>query len=1000
MKNKVLLVCLFAFMCLSGNAASVENSNLLPNSDFEQDKDTNGIPDGWIFIPRGSTEISIDSTRAHRGTKSIKIAHDKTNTYTRLTTAHGISLIPQTDYVFQGWVKIDWDTPLKANGPESHFVQLVISGLNGKTVGCCKILRGTMGEWHFISIRFNSRNNKKVFPMAYLHKVSGVVWFDDFELFKGKKGHIKKDTATKLSQKQNFPRIWFTPQTIIKQKRFYVFKNNVSRLSVQYYGTLKKGEKLELVIDAPPGVYIIADFLNAISPTGEKVSKRGRPFTRYTLPVPSTFVIPKISDRACHTLLIKTTEAFKRGAKLYYRLKKKEELSEEKEIPLLAIDWPNKPMHNPKNFKVKTIYAFPLRACPKASAFTTFFKKLAGTYLKAGINGSSVFSTTDERIIWLRQKGWSFGAISGFGPGDKLKGMRSAIDKDGKNFSRNIICPTWFLENKGPAKVSMRYTRYNMLFAGSVGKDIFDWQLFDYEPHSEGWTKCVCPLCLQAFSKKLGVDISTLNPEKIKTELQKKWKEFRVEQNVMIVAEFEKATKEQLNKSQKFSINANPSTFWPPAVMDPYVDFHSPMIYYYHPAAYFDVIRSETKRFKKPMIPTLHITQAGINQWVTPKELKLELLSTATAGGKGIFLWMGTHSLGALALVKIREALDIIAQLEPYLDKGIRQKEILSIVSKDGNRLYNYDVHRLGDSYLISMFNFNDQKEIFLNVRLRKDLTGEYSLLDPLDNIQLCLRKNKRDWNENDLKRGFSVSVPAYEARFIVLKPFSKSDRNDMTLLAPASVSKKKGTEAYNVIKAAQALVAPTLDGNIQETLWKNSNKIGAFTVIDDIASEQTEAFCAYDADNLYFAIRCHESKINDLKTTVTKKDGRLWDDDCVELFIQSDNPDIYYQIIVNSNGVVFDKIGYMTNGTDNPDWNSGVVVGTSVHKDKRVWEVELAVPRAALKLDTATKINFNICRERKKFGTNGKIEENSSWIPSFGNFSLPRFGKLILQKK
>jgi hypothetical protein len=282
---------------------------------------------------------------------------------------------------------------------------------------------------------------------------------------------------------------------------------------------------------------------------------------------------------------------------------------------------------------------------------------------------------------------------------------------------------------------------------------------------------------------------------------------------------------------------------------------------------------------------------------------------------------------------------------------------------------------------------------------LTGSLAGEYELIEPLSNTQLLSgERSGRIWAERDLKRGFSISVPPYEGRFLVLTPKSSgNETNNKTLLTPPSVSNQKKPDY--TLKAAKISSPPIINGNIEEDTWRKEGKAGGFIARDRAATEQTEVFCSYDMDNLYLAVRCHESAIDSVKATCAKNSGSVWEDDCTEFFLQGNDPDIFYQIAVNPAGIINEKAGRMSNESGDY-WASGAFAAAAVHRDRKCWEAEIRLPRQALKLDKlkpGAQIKFNVGRERKEYRS--KAEENSSWVPCFGAFLPPKFGEIILEE-
>ena len=78
------------------------------------------------------------------------------------------------------------------------------------------------------------------------------------------------------------------------------------------------------------------------------------------------------------------------------------------------------------------------------------------------------------------------------------------------------------------------------------------------------------------------------------------------------------------------------------------------------------------------------------------------------------------------------------------------------------------------------------------------------------------------------------------------------------------------------------------VDGVLDEACW------GEAQLVDDFwkaefqeripASQKTEVRIMYDSRNLYFGITCWDSWMDRIRATLTKRDKRIWEDDCIEI--------------------------------------------------------------------------------------------------------------------
>ena len=75
----------------------------------------------------------------------------------------------------------------------------------------------------------------------------------------------------------------------------------------------------------------------------------------------------------------------------------------------------------------------------------------------------------------------------------------------------------------------------------------------------------------------------------------------------------------------------------------------------------------------------------------------------------------------------------------------------------------------------------------------------------------------------------------------------------------------------------------PVIDGVLDDPAWATALKYDGFkTLKPDYgkdASQKTEAYIAYDAENFYFAFRCYDSEPSKIKSSVCKRDNVFQDD-------------------------------------------------------------------------------------------------------------------------
>jgi len=188
----------------------------------------------------------------------------------------------------------------------------------------------------------------------------------------------------------------------------------------------------------------------------------------------------------------------------------------------------------------------------------------------------------------------------------------------------------------------------------------------------------------------------------------------------------------------------------------------------------------------------------------------------------------------------------------------------------------------------------------------------------------------------------------------------------------------------------AKAKSPITVDGTLDESAWAEAQEVTGFVLLDgsNVASQQTAVRVLYDSQNLYVAMTCFESQMEDVQANIVKRDGSLWADDCVEVFIApSEKPIPYYHFIVNSAGVRFDEVIWTQRMDQDSGWDAVWEAQASRGNDSFI--VEMAVPFESLgsavpKPGTVWRINF--CRGRQV-----EPKEFSCWSCTFGGFHNPQ---------
>ncbi len=156
------------------------------------------------------------------------------------------------------------------------------------------------------------------------------------------------------------------------------------------------------------------------------------------------------------------------------------------------------------------------------------------------------------------------------------------------------------------------------------------------------------------------------------------------------------------------------------------------------------------------------------------------------------------------------------------------------------------------------------------------------------------------------------------------------------------------------------------------------------------VVSEAAQARVLRDAETLYVLFEFAAKDMAKRDSEITARDGRVWDNDCFELFIQPDlTQELYYHFVGNSSGGLYDSCHRQ--GERDDSWNAAWTA--QIDKGDGQWTALVTVPFA--ELGTAAPAGdalwgFNPCRE------NPHGEDVLSWTALRSFHDPARFGKLL----
>ena len=183
-------------------------------------------------------------------------------------------------------------------------------------------------------------------------------------------------------------------------------------------------------------------------------------------------------------------------------------------------------------------------------------------------------------------------------------------------------------------------------------------------------------------------------------------------------------------------------------------------------------------------------------------------------------------------------------------------------------------------------------------------------------------------------------------------------------LLAPFSARADQDAvhSAVPVVQAVRAVSAVTIDGRLDDEVWRVAPKSDRFTQTDPEegkpASERTELQVAYDAGAIYVAARLHDTEASRISRQLSRRDEQA-EADWFSVYLDPHHDHLTGALFrVSAAGVQGDAIIHNDTGIDE-SWDA--VWTSAVSVDETGWTVELRIPLSQLRFPAAGTHTFGI---------------------------------------
>lgn len=146
----------------------------------------------------------------------------------------------------------------------------------------------------------------------------------------------------------------------------------------------------------------------------------------------------------------------------------------------------------------------------------------------------------------------------------------------------------------------------------------------------------------------------------------------------------------------------------------------------------------------------------------------------------------------------------------------------------------------------------------------------------------------------------------------------------------------------------------PIIDGDLSDAVWQQAARIDNFRqtqpVLDDEPSERTVAWFAYDADNVYVAVRAYDRDLDGIIATELRRDGDIEANDQIMVYFDTfaDRRNAFVFATNPSGALVDGKVE--NNDNINRQWNG--IWDSQSRIDADGWTVEMIIPVKTLSFD------------------------------------------------
>ncbi|MBT3346641.1 MAG: carbohydrate-binding family 9-like protein, partial [Gemmatimonadetes bacterium] len=213
--------------------------------------------------------------------------------------------------------------------------------------------------------------------------------------------------------------------------------------------------------------------------------------------------------------------------------------------------------------------------------------------------------------------------------------------------------------------------------------------------------------------------------------------------------------------------------------------------------------------------------------------------------------------------------------------------------------------------------------------------------------------------------------------------------RGRLALIAVLALTFTGSASSQDIIAEATTS-AITIDGRLDETTWQDAPFTTGLRAIDlgeELAAQQTRFAFRLDDEFLYLAVRAEEPEPDHLQTKATVRDGKVWQDDCIELMIDPSGQQVeYFHLVASASATVYDAWMRQGGHVRSVEWDADLQAATHIGQDH--WSLEMAIPLIAIGpfAGSGEAWVFNLSRSRRAGGK----QQLSTFAALSGSFHQP----------